>query len=299
MLKHYDIIILGGGQIAQSILQKCTGKKVLILTRDPDKYHQHKEFAYRRWTSGETSLTENLTADIVINCIMPDSRKVAKLAIDAGIKLVSRNGRYVHLSTIAVFAKHRDKGKADFFAGDIYMRIKRFELKYLQKQTIQKTIIYPGIVVGQNTGWDKFFNKVKASEIVTFGKCLSNPAPIIEISELADGILKTAFNTKITEDVFLPDINDKTLPNWGDYINDIGAKFIISDYTYFPSPVKNSIVNIINSVFFPTFAWEYAIILKSRRRKTQKTDNTTPSAPVKKLFVTGMTNFHIGCRHVL
>lgn len=299
MQKHYDIILLGSGQIAQAILKNCLDKSVLVLSRSPEKIIDRSNFSERKWIAGQSVIPSGVTGDLVINCIMPETRRVSRSVIDCGLKLLSETGRYIHLSTIAVKSKPIDNNPFLGFSGDVYIRVKRYELKYLKTKKANMLIIYPGIVIGGNTGWDKFFAKLQVSETVSFGQSLNSRAPIIKIMDLADDILRASSLETSTIDCFLPDPNEVALPTWGECVQPLCSDITILNYTYFPSKIKNSIVTVLNGILVPTWVWE-KIHKLSKKNKPEKPLTVQKSKNEEQhINVTGMTNFYIGCKYVL
>ena len=299
MQKHYDIILLGSGQIAQAILEKSFGRRVLVLCRSPEKVRKHEDVDCIPWVAGETAVPLGVTGDLVINCIMPGSRYVSGCGIDAGLSLLSTNGRYTHLSTIAVKSKPTVDSWLIGFSGDVYIRVKKYELTYLRAKQVNKLIIYPGIVVGANTGWDKFFTKLKTCKTASFGFSLDKPAPIIEIRDLAEGILRASSVKTDVNECFFPDPKMDVLANWEECLRPMCSSLTVSNYTYFPSKMKNAIVTLLNSELVPTWVWEKISNLNMSERNSRSREFEKCEVAVQHMNVTGMTNFYIGCDYVL
>lgn len=299
MQKHYDIILLGSGQIAQAILEKSFGRRVLVLCRSPEKVKKREDVDSIPWVAGETAVPLGVTGDLVINCIMPSTRRVARNGIDTGLKLLGANGRYAHLSTIAVKSKPAVNNWLVGFYGDVYIRVKKYELEYLKNKQVNKLIVYPGIVVGENTGWDKFFTKLKNCKTASFGFSLDKPAPIIKIQDLAEGILHTlSLETNVIE-CFFPDPKIDILQTWEECLRPLCSTLTVSNYTYFPSKVKNAIVTLLNSNLVPTWIWEKISNLNMSKRHTKHRNVGKCDGALQHINVTGMTNFYIGCDYVL
>lgn len=295
-VKHYDVIILGAGQIAQTILKVSREKQVLVLSRTVRDDLDLPNVSWIKWTAGETQIPTDVQASVVINCIMPTSRKIAHAGIDCGMKLLKTGGRYVHLSTIAVKAKPQNDVGLFGFEGDIYIRIKKDELKYLEKYEIDKLIIYPGIVVGGNTGWDQFFSKIGSSRQIVVGSSLKTIAPLVDISSLASEIFRAAHLKENSGEIFLPDPSHGKLKTWYDLIRTQDQVINVQRYSYFQSKLKNILVKLLNSALVPTFIWELiGSIAKKEKRNSQNESNKC----VDPFVVTGMTNFYLGCEYVL
>ena len=299
MQKHYDIILLGSGQIAQAILEKSLGKRVLVLCRSPEQVGKYQDVACMKWVAGETAVPLGVTGSLVINCIMPSSRRVSRCGINAGLSLLSTNGRYTHLSTIAVKSKPSVDSWLSGFSGDVYIRVKKYELAYLRTKQVNKLIIYPGIVVGANTGWDKFFAKLKSCKTASFGSPLDKRAPIVDINDLAEDVLRASFLETDMIECFFPDPKKDVLPNWEEYLRSLCSNLTVSNYTYFPSKMKNAIVTFLNSNLVPTWVWEKISNLKVSKTNSKSRNFEKCDGAVQHLSVTGMTNFYIGCDHVL
>ena len=299
MQKHYDIILLGSGQIAQAILEKSFGRRVLVLCRSPEKVKKRKDVDSIPWVAGETAVPLGVTGDLVINCIMPSTRRVARNGIDTGLKLLGANGRYAHLSTVAVKSKPAVNNWLVGFLGDGYIRIKKYELEYLKNKRVNKLIVYPGIVVGANTGWDKFFTKLKTCKTASLGFSLEKPAPIIDIHDLAKGILRKSPSETDMIECFFPDPKIDVLQNWEEYLQLFCPSLTVSNYTYFPSRMKNAIVTVLNSHFVPTWVWEKISNFIKTKRNVKPRNFEKCDGAVQHVSVTGMTNFYIGCDYVL
>jgi len=297
--KHYDIILLGSGQIAQAILEKSLGKRVLVLCRSPEQVGKYQDVACMKWVAGETAVPLGVTGSLVINCIMPSSRRVSRCGINAGLSLLSTNGRYTHLSTIAVKSKPSVDSWLSGFSGDVYIRVKKYELTYLRAKQVNKLIIYPGIVVGANTGWDKFFTRLKTCKTASFGFSLDKPAPIIEIRDLAEGILRASSVKTDVNECFFPDPKMDVLANWEECLRPMCSSLTVSNYTYFPSKMKNAIVTLLNSELVPTWVWEKISNLNMSKRNSRSREFEKCEVAVQHMNVTGMTNFYIGCDYVL
>lgn len=299
MQKHYDIILLGSGQIAQAILEKSSGRRVLVLCRSHEKVRKHEGVDCIQFVAGETAVPLGVTGDLVINCIMPSSRYVARCGIDAALSLLSNSGRYIHLSTIAVKSKPTLESWFLGFSGDVYIRVKKYELTYLRAKQVNKLIIYPGIVIGANTGWDQFFTKMKACKTASFGFALDKPAPIIEIQDLAERILRASSVEADIFECFFPDPKKDVLPNWEECLRPMCSSLMIYNYTYFPSKMKNALVTLLNSQLVPTWVWEKISNFNMSKKDSKSHDFEKCEDSVKDMSVTGMTNFYIGCDHVL
>lgn len=299
MQKHYDIILLGSGQIAQAILEKSSGRSVLVLCRSPEKVRKYGDVDCIPWVAGETAVPLGVTGNIVINCIMPNSRYVSRCGIDAGLSLLSANGRYTHLSTVAVKSKPTVDSWLTGFSGDVYIRVKKYELTYLRAKQVNKLIIYPGIVVGANTGWDKFFAKLKTCETASFGFSLDKPAPIIEIHDLAERVLRASYAEADMFEYFFPDPKREIIPNWEECLRPMCSSLTVDNYTYFPSKMKNAIITLLNSQLVPTWVWEKISNFNRSKRNSRSGEFEKCQPAVQDMSVTGMTNFYIGCDYVL
>lgn len=295
-VKHYDVIILGAGQIAQTILKETREKQVLVLSRTVRDDLDLPNVSWIKWTAGETQIPTDVQASVVINCIMPTSRQIAHAGIDCGMKLLKTGGRYVHLSTIAVKAKPQNDVGFFGFQGDIYIRIKKDELKYLEKYEIDKLIIYPGIVVGGNTGWDQFFSKIGSSRQIVVGSSLKTIAPLVDISSLASEIFRAAHLKENSGEIFLPDPSHGKLKTWYDLIRTQDQVINVQRYLYFQSKLKNILVKLLNSALVPTSIWE---LIGSIAKKEKRNSQNEPNKCVDPFVVTGMTNFYLGCEYVL
>lgn len=299
MQKHYDIILLGAGQIAQAILRNSLNKRVLVLCRRPETLSKFENIDCVTWIAGETDVPLGVSGDLVINCIMPGTRRVSRSGIDTGVALLSSTGRYSHISTVAVKARPAGNILSIGFSGDVYIRVKKYELAYLKNKRVNKLIVYPGIVVGANTGWDKFFASLASCETASFGFPLSNRAPIIDIQDLAKDVLRASSLETDIDECFLPDLKGNTLLTWEDCIRPLCCSFTVSSYTYFPSKIKNTIVSLLNSILVPTWVWEKLSKFNKRKRHKQHPNSQKYENEVQNLNVTGMTNFYLGCHYVL
>ena len=297
-VKHYDIIILGAGQIAQTIMKESREKQVLVLSRTVHDDLDLPNVSWIKWIAGETPIPTGMKAGVVINCIMPTSRKIARAAIDCGIKLLETGGRYVHLSTIAVIAKPQNDMKFNSFKGDIYIRIKKDELKYLDKYKVDKLIIYPGIVIGGDTGWDQFFSKVASSRQIIVGSSLKSKAPLIHLHDLASEILRYMHLKSNPNEKFIPDIAHDELRTWEDLICIQNKVVTKGRYDYFQSRIKNKLIVILNSSLVPTFFWEQISGIMRRKKQIRNTYEA-PNECDDTFVINGMTNFYVGCSYVL
>lgn len=297
-VKLYDMIILGGGQIAQSILKQSQEKQVLVLTRTVQDHLDLPNVTWIKWTAGETTIPTDVRASVVINCIMPTSRKIARAGIDCGVTLLKSGGRYIHLSTIAVTAKPQNDKKFFGFAGDIYIRIKKDELKYLEKYEIDKLIIYPGIVIGGHTGWDQFFSKISAARQIIVGSSLKSKVPLVHLKYLASEILRHAQLKENPQKKFIPDIALSKFETWEDLINIQKKVITVEGYEYFQSRLKNKLIAALNSRLVPTFVWELISVI-ARHNKQKGTSIDEHNECVDTFVITGMTNFYVGCTYVL
>ena len=297
-VKHYDIIILGSGQIAQTIMKESREKQILVLSRTVHDDLDLPNVSWIKWIAGETPIPTGMKAGVVINCIMPTSRKIARAAIDCGIKLLETGGRYVHLSTIAVIAKPQNDMKFISFKGDIYIRIKKDELKYLDKHKVDKLIIYPGIVVGGHTGWDQFFSNVASSRQIIVGSSLKSKAPLIHLSDLASEILRYMHLKSNPNEKFIPDIAQDELRTWEDLICHQNKDVTVERYDYFQSRIKNKLIAILNSSLVPTFVWEQISGIMRRKKQIRNTYEA-PNECDDTFVINGMTNFYVGCSYVL
>jgi len=297
--EHYDIVILGSGQIAQALLDAAKSEKILVLGRSVHKLSGRDQIDALDWVCGEAETPDNVTADVVINCIMPQTKKVALKGIDCGTAIAGTKGTYIHLSSIAALAQPKDSGGALKFQGDSYIRIKKAERTYLSTFGGKILTIFPGIVVGNRTGWDGFFSQIANAQRVTVGVPLNNKAPVIALSDLAEGILDASLNAKGSGKKFLPDLTDESLPTWEEYLLTHCPEISVSRYGYFPSKVKNSLLVLLNSHLVPNFAWEIIGLVRLKRSMQTSKVSHTSQPKEEHIFVTGMTNFYLGCDYVL
>jgi hypothetical protein len=292
--KYYEIVVLGAGQIAQAVISHFKGKKILVISRHTEKVQEKYSIDGLNWTAGDSAPPSDISADIVINCIMPASKRASL----AGIKLASRirrdGGIYVHLSTIALKTIPRNYPRFLKFSGDIYMRIKRAELEYLRVIIPDVRIVYPGIVLGAATSWDKFFARLENTTKIVTGADLNLTAPIVLLPDLANVIGRTITIGQDGQETFCPSPTETGLPTWRELIVSRGIQVVQKSYLFFPSRVKNAVTVILTSTITPYFIWE-KILTHFKKRSPAK--DPSQSNVAKALVINGMTNFYIGCRY--
>lgn len=294
MEKHYDIIILGAGNIAQALLELCQNYNVLVLSRNAEQLDVPLNVSKRNWTIGE-SLPPKVSANTVINCVMPADKTIAKEAVDFAKAALSEKGLYLHLSTIALFTRPDSFPSILKFCGDAYIRTKSFELKYVEHHIPSAKIIFPGIVLGETTTWGKFVSDVKSKSSLVVGGSLKQNAPIIQIEHLASEIINLIDNKDQKDLIFLPHPEDKANPSW-EIVLDTKSKIIIKkEYLFFHSKFKELITVLLTSSLFP-----YRLVKILQSRGKIKTSNQTKILNDNGvLSVTGMTHYYMVCKYVL
>ena len=248
--KQYDIIILGGGNIAQALLKLCKNYKILVISRNAEQLDVALNVSKKNWTIGE-GLPPKVFANTVINCVMPADRNVAKACVDFARAALGKDGLYLHLSTIALFTRPAKFPSFLTFCGDAYIRTKSFELKYVKHSIPAAKIIFPGIVLGETTTWGQFVSKVKRKSTLVVGGSLKQKAPIIQIDHLAFEIMNLINKKDQKELIFLPHPDDVANPSWEAVLDTKNKTIIMSDYLYFSSKLKELVTVLMTSSIFP------------------------------------------------
>ena len=291
---HYDLILLGAGQIARSVIKACPDLAICVLSRDTSEISRDFGVACINWEAGAGKVPINLSASAVINCVLPQSKTQARAAIDAAISFVGEEGHYVHISSIAVNANHASFPNWLGFAGDGYIRIKKFERDYLHKNYPLVRIVYPGIVCGGETGWDKTLSGLRFATDIVAGAELNAPAPLTSL-EILSGVLRTyALERGSGNEVFVPlkeHYMDKT---WRDVIGE--KKYHSSKpYIFFPSLWKEWSMIILTSRLTPDFVWSW--LNAGLQKLKSRHENGSPSVSGKRHTLVAMTNFYITCHY--
>jgi len=288
---HYKFVIIGAGEIARAVITELREKDTLVISRKTDSFVREFGILGLNWTAGIDRLPDNITGDVVVNCIMPKSKKVAFAAISLAQKITGSVGIYVHLSTIALKSYPRYYPRFIRFIGDGYIRIKRAELNLLQKKIPSARVCFPGIVVGGETNWDKFFLKITSSKNIFVGVSLDALAPLIKLNDLASQIVATIESGIDGEEVLMPCPNKKTLPTWNEIICQNSKCQTKTDYLFFPSRIKNILTIILTSSLIPDFVWGILVRFNSSGKRSRSKDSS------EDILISGMTNYYIGCEY--
>jgi hypothetical protein len=288
--KHYELVILGAGEIAKAILANSKGKKTLIISRKTEKITKNFDVEGLDWDGSKDEMPSNITANVVVNCILPSSKQVAYAGVNLARIITKNDGVYIHLSTIALFSRPRRFPRLIKFIGDGYIRIKRAELNYVSKICPKARIVVPGIVIGGNTGWDKFLERTKSAKTITIGTNLTNRAPVVELGELANKIENIISNGFDGVRVFVPLPDKSDLPKWEDLISNKDKIIVEKSYDFFPDIIRNTITLLLTSNFVPDIVWD-RFLLSNLKSKSDVVDN---NAEIQQYSISGMTNFYIG-----
>lgn len=301
LAKHYDLVVLGAGEIGKAILEKQRYASVLVISREVGEVIEKYHVDGLNWIAGDGSMPAGFTADAVVNCIMPGSKKAALASVDFALKILKNKGIYVHLSTIAVKTSPNNYPSFLNFEGDGYIRIKKAELKYVKEVAPTARIVFPGIVTGGNTGWDKFFRKVRSHKNIEIGANLNCSAPIISLGDLVDRIFNIIDCENSFDSVFMPNPNSPSLMTWRDFFESSGEKNISEkSYLYFPSIIKNILTIILTSSITPDIFWEMLLSrskARSRSEHKKRSNSNNCISDEDEFKIVGMTNHYVGCRY--
>lgn len=296
-MKHYDLVILGSGSIAQSILRNCKLKNVLVVGRSAQKLEDKFDSETLSWTAGLDDFPLGITANKVVNAIMPTTFAAAKAAVDFALTLVRHPDAYFHLSTIAVFAKPRNNLVRCIFSGDNYIRVKKSELSYIKEIAPSSHIIFPGIVIGESTSWQNFFNSISDKKPFLVGFDVTKRAPVVHINSLGEGVCALLKSANASSEIFFPSFEDPDLPTWQQFLCQFNSDLIIKHYEFFDGFFKNLLAIFFVSKLSPSLLLER---LSFRKVSPTPSYSEVQSKIVKfRTSASGMTNFYMGCNYVL
>lgn len=291
--KRFDLLIFGGGEIARALIENSSGLSICVLSRDCSSLIEKYDIFGVDWVAGRDLPPPNISANKIINCILPANKKTAKAVIKAAKFLADEHTEYVHLSSVAVFASHDNYPKFLRFTGDWYIRVKRFELGYLKLEIPTAIVVYPGIVVGGKTGWQKFLESVNGVNTVITGAKLSIEAPIVTLEELSSVLLGPIKNKVIYNEIFIPEKSDYDKKAWRDVLGCFNYNQD-NKYIFFPTKWKEWILIFMTSNLVPDLIWDISISFKGKRRiKTSKPGERIHNVK----SITAMTNFYMTCKY--
>lgn len=297
----FDVAIIGNGAIATALKDTMGGRRVAIISRSARGLSNDAYTKFFAWDGNDpdASVKNKVRAKTVIYAVLPVSRRVAREAISLGHSILAPDGLYVHLSTIAIKTKPSNKNAAPFgFAGDGYIRLKRYEIKVVNRLLPEALVLYPGVVDGPGSGWGRFFNRLEYTDLVDVGTDVDKPAPIISLANLAHQISDSIEKHSHGKDfpVLLPDPRDSNLPTWRDLFERYNVKIEKKSYNYFPSLVKDWAVKFAVSPFVPFWVWEW---IGARREEVGVSRVSQQTVVGRRLSITAMTSHYIGCDYVL
>ena len=289
---HFDLIILGAGQIATAIVKANRNLTICVLSRNTKKISRVSGVVGIDWEIGTGEPPTNICASTVINCMLPRTKKQARAAIDNAMKYIVDKRAYVHLSSIAVNAYHHLYPKHLNFSGDWYIRIKKYELKYLQNNYPGARIAYPGIVCGGNTVWENTLGTMRLAKTIESGSELEVPAPITNLNDLGAVLLNYAIADGSSHSLFEPQKEQYANLSWQDTIGK--RQYLISRrYIFFPSYWKEFLMILLTSSLTPDFVW--SVIGAALNLKTKKKSPENRRIDKQYIRAVAMTNFYMTC----
>jgi hypothetical protein len=289
--KDYDLVILGAGHIATALIVQCQDLKVGVLSRNASHIEKYGVDVVN-WTAGVDKCPKGISAKSVVNCIMPRSKREARGAIDVGNAILAGSGSYVHISSIAVQAVHSNYPKLLRFAGDGYIRTKKFELKYLEKFFPDAQLVYPGIVCGENTVWTQTLRRLNGAKKIIAGGDLNMPAPIVDVDNVAGVLLDCVTQSKESKLIFVPDKRSYGEFLWRDVIGD-NKSIIEKGYIFSQSTLKELIITFLTSSLTPDFVWDF--VSKVTAKKGNDAHKDEGFEDPTNVEISAMTNFYMTC----
>lgn len=264
------------------------------MSRNTENVSKQFNISGINWTAGLDEVPNNVSGSTIINCLLPKSKKQARAAIDAAKRMLSAGGNYVHISSIAVNSIHSGYPAHLVFAGDGYIRIKKFELSYLAKYFSESNIVYPGIVCGGNTSWDRVFSELEQASTIISGADLNNPAPIADLQTVGKLLAEFSNFEEVSNNLYIPEKVNYSRQSWKDIV---GNKVFLSPkkYIFSPSILKEWILILATSKLTPDFIWDLATLLRERKLSHVPSNKKRTLQNIQ--ILEAMTNFYMTCQY--
>ena len=289
--KDYDLVILGAGHIATALIEQCQDLKVCVLSRNTSHIEKYGVDVVN-WTAGKDKCPKGISARSVVNCIMPRSKCEARSAINIGNSILPDGGSYIHVSSIAVNASHPSYPKLLRFVGDGYIRVKKYEIKYLNKFFPDAQLVYPGIVCGKNTIWTQTLKRLTGAKKIIAGGDLNMPVPIVDVDNVAKVLLDCVTQSKESKPIFVPEKSSYGEFLWRDVVGD-NKSIIEKAYIFSQSTLKELIITVLTSSLTPDFVWDFVSKVTAKKgNDAQKVEGFEDPTNVE---ISAMTHFYMTC----